>query len=87
MAQLRLEAATEAEVHELMDEIKTALVVRDVFVQLGRKGSPPKWLGYAYVEILEPDRPATPVRPVAARVDADRAERAAPVRRTRRSAQ
>ena len=67
MAQLRLEADTEDAVHELIDEIKTALVVRDVFVKQGRKGSPPKWLGYAYVEIMEPDERATPVRPVVPR--------------------
>jgi hypothetical protein len=76
MANLRLEADTEDEVNELLDEVRTVLVVRDVLVQRGRKGTPPKWLGYANVQIMEPGERATPVRPAVARAAAEPSGRA-----------
>jgi hypothetical protein len=82
MANLRLEAATEQEVRIMAEEIGTAVVLEDLRVWQGRKGTPPAWLGYAHVRLMDPGEPATPA--LARRAAQTGPEPAAPRRRTAR---
>jgi hypothetical protein len=83
MAQLRLEAATEEEIRVLAEEIGTAVVVEDLRVWRGRKGTPPAWLGYAHVRLMDPNEPATPaLARRTARPDAEESAAARPTRVT-----